>query len=100
VTAKHARAAWFNESTNLPLIDEQAQRIGPFLAAMADGKIETSELEGQQARLVKVMKEVEPLLSDELHDQVTRLMVELTAYNLMKALHSMHEARPKTVFRG
>jgi hypothetical protein len=100
VTAKHARSAWFDESTNLPLIHEQAQRLDSFLAAMADGKIETSELESQQAQLVKLMKELEPQLSDDLHAKVTELMLELTAYDLMKVLHSMHAARPKTVFRG
>ena len=100
MTAKHARAAWFDESTNLPLLHEQAQRLDSFLAAMADGNIETSELEAQQARLVKLMKELEPQLSDELHSKVTQMLVELTAYDLMKVLHSMHAARPKTVFRG
>jgi len=46
------------------------------------------------------MQEVEPLLSDEQHAKVTQLLVELTAYDVMNVLHSMHEARPKTVFRG
>jgi len=67
---------------------------------MADGKIETRELEAQQTRLVKLMKELEPQLNDELHAKVTQMLVELTAYDLMKVLHSMHAARPKTVFRG
>jgi hypothetical protein len=67
---------------------------------MADGRIDASELEAQQARLVKLMKEIEPKLNDELHAKVTQLLVELTAYDLMKVLHSMHAARPKTVFRG
>ena len=52
------------------------------------------------ARLVKLMQEVEPQLNNELHSKVTQLLVELTAYDLMKVFHSMHAARPKTVFRG
>lgn len=100
MAAKHVRTAWFDESSNLPILDEQARRLDSFLAAMADGRIEASELGAQQARLVKLMKEVEPQLSDELHAKVTQLLVELTAYDLMKAFHSMHAARPKTVFRG
>jgi hypothetical protein len=100
VPAQHVRSAWFDESSNLPIIDEQVQRLDSFLAAIADGRIDASELEAQQARLVKLMKEVEPQLSDELHTKVTQLLVELTAYDLMKVLNSMHAARPKTVFRG
>jgi hypothetical protein len=100
VAPKHVRSAWFDESSKLPIIDEQAQRLESFMKAMADGRIDTAELETQQARLVKLMKEIEPELSDEVHAKVTQLLVELTAYDLMKALHSMHAARPKTVFRG
>jgi hypothetical protein len=100
VAAKNARAAWFDETSKLPILDEQVQRLDLFLKAMADGQIDASELEAQQARLVKVMKAVEPLLDDELHAKVTQLLVELTAYDLMKTLHSMHAARPKSAFRG
>ena len=100
MTAEHARSDWFDASSNLPLVDEQARRLDSFLAAMADGRIDASELEAQQARLVKLMKEIEPQLSDELHAKVTQLLVELTAYDLMKAFHSMHAARPKSAFRG
>ena len=51
-------------------------------------------------RVVDLMKEVEPLLSPEAHDKVTRLLCEVTAYDLMHALHMAGKARPKTVFRG
>ena len=57
------------------MIAEQAQRLESFLAAMADGVIDESELQAQEARLVKLMKEVEPLLDDELHAKVTRAAV-------------------------
>ena len=67
---------------------------------MADGKIETHELQAQEARLVDVMKRVEPELSDKLHADVTRLLCELTAYNIMHTLHELMAARPKTKFRG
>jgi hypothetical protein len=67
---------------------------------MADGKIEASELRDQEARLVELMKELEPKLDDGLHEKVTRLLCELTAYDLMQMVHTMQNARPKTVFRG
>jgi hypothetical protein len=46
------------------------------------------------------MKEVEPLLDDNQHEKVTRLLCELTAFDIMQMLHTMQQARPKTKFRG
>jgi hypothetical protein len=71
-----------------------------FITAMADGRIDEAELKGQEARLVATMKEVEPLLDDALHAKVTRLLCELTAYDMMQLLHSIGQARPQTKFRG
>ncbi|MHB1035067.1 MAG: hypothetical protein ACYC35_10415 [Pirellulales bacterium] len=102
MTAKsaNARSAWFDEASTTPVIAEEARRLESFLAALADGKVEESEIKAQEARLVKLMKEVEPLLDDNLHAKVTKLLCELTAYDLMQTLHAMQAARPTTVFRG
>jgi hypothetical protein len=35
------------------------------------------------------MKRLEPKLDDELHAQVTSVLVELTAYNVMRLLHEL-----------
>ena len=43
---------------------------------------------------------VEPLLDEKLHAKVTQLLCELTAYDIMQAVHTMQQARPKTAFRG
>ena len=67
---------------------------------MADGKVDDAEIKAQEARLVALMKEVEPLLDDALHEKVTQLLCELTAYDLMQMLHQMQQARPQTMFRG
>ena len=102
MTDKHSKAAssWFVEASNTPVIDEQARRLDSFLSAMADGVIDESELHAQEARVAKLMKEVEPLLSEEVHGKVTRLLCEMTAYDLMRIFHAIQEARPRTVFRG
>ena len=102
MTAKSAKtkSAWFDESSATPLIAEQARRLESFLTALADGKVDDSEIKAQEARLVKLMKEVEPLLDDNLHAKVTALLCELTAYDLMQTLHAMQASRPATVFRG
>ena len=58
------------------------------------------ELADQEKRLVTLMKEVEPTLNEAQHGQVTKLLCELTAYNVMQTLNSLQSARPKTTFRG
>ncbi len=99
-TARQSTSSWFDVVSQKPLIAEQAKRLKTFLAAMADGVIDKAELEAQEQRLIEAMKETEPLLAPALHAKVTRLLCELTAYDLMQVMHSFHEARPKTVFQG
>ena len=94
------RSSWLDEASNAPLIERQARRLNSFLEAMADGKIDDHEIVAQEARLVKLMKEIEPTLDAATHAKVTQLLCELTAYDLMQVLHSMEMARPKTVFQG
>ncbi len=96
----NAVSAWFDEKSHAPVIAEKARRAESFVAAMADGKIEESEVKAQEARLVKLMQAIEPKLSPELHVQVTELLCELTVYDFMQAMCSVQQARPKTAFRG
>jgi hypothetical protein len=44
------------------------------------------------------MKRLEPQLSDDLHEQVTSVMIELTAYNVMRLLHELQAERARTAF--
>ncbi len=92
-------ASWLDDSKE-PVIEQYASRLDSFLSTMADGQVDENEVEAQEARLVKLMQQVEPQLSPELHAQVTQLLCELTAYDLMQCLHALSEARPKTQFRG
>src|SRR5579885_2313841 len=98
--SKGRRTSWFDEKSQAPLIEQYARQLDSFAQAMADGKIELSELRDQEARVVGLMKEIEPRLDDELHEKVTRLLCEMTAYDLMQMVHTMQEARPRTGFRG
>ena len=95
-----ARTHWLDEKTDAPLIDGYVQKLGTFLEAMADGHIDKNELQAQEDRVVALMKTIEPELSDELHEQVTHLLCELSAYNIMHTIHQLVESRPKTKFRG
>jgi hypothetical protein len=100
MTSPHAKSAWFDEASHTPLIADQARRTEPFVAAMADGQVDQSQLKAQERRLVQLMEEIEPQLDAALHAKVTELLCELTVYDFMQALHSMQQARPKSVFRG
>ena len=94
------RMSWLNERSQTPVIERNARQLGSFIDAMADGVVDASEVKRQEQRLVKLMKEIEPKLDDATHKKITQLLCELTAYDLMQILHSMHKAKPKTVFRG
>jgi hypothetical protein len=99
-TEKAKVSAWFDEASHAPIIAEKARRAESFVAAMADGKIEPSEIQAQEDRLVRLMKEVEPNLDPALHAKVTELLCELTVYDFMQSLYAIQQSRPKTTFVG
>ena len=94
-----AKQSWLDDKAH-PLIDDYVQKLGTFVDAMADGRIDDRELTEQEKRLVASLKEVEPTLNDSQHAQVTKLLCELTAYNVMQTLNSLQSARPQTKFQG
>jgi hypothetical protein len=87
------RVSWFDEKTHMPVIDEQVHKLSTFVDAMADGVIDEGELDKQQTSVVAAMKAVESELNDEQHAKITRLMVELSAYNIMRLLHELQQTR-------
>jgi hypothetical protein len=87
------RVSWFDEKTHVPVIDEQVKNLSAFVDAMADGVIDEAELDKQQVSVVEAMTAVESDLNDEQHAKVTRLMVELSAYNIMRLLHELQKSR-------
>ncbi len=95
-----ARKSWLDEKGESTLIDDYAQQTGSFIDAMAEGKIVESEVAQQEAKLVDLMKIIEPKLDDEQHAAITELLCELSAYNVMQMLHMFSNARPKTQFQG
>jgi hypothetical protein len=100
LAAPAGRQKWFDEASHEPLIENYARQLDSFIQTMADGVVDEGEIRAQEERLITLMKEVEPLLNDDLHTKVTQLLCELTAYDIMQMLHSLQEARPKTQFRG
>jgi hypothetical protein len=97
---KSKRTPWLDPQGHKTLIERYARRAKSFLKAVADGVIEESELKEQEARLVALMKEVEPHLEDSLHEKVTHLLCELAVYDIMQMMHAMQETQPAPRFRG
>jgi hypothetical protein len=95
-----ARASWFDETTEQPAIQEQMTRLDSFTSALADGVVSKQELSGQEKRLVAAMLAVEGELSDEVHALVTTLLVELSAYNVMRLLHELHIEHARATFNN
>lgn len=94
------KTPWFDAASDAPLLQEYARKLDSFVDTVADGRVDAAELEAQEKRLVALMKEVEPLLPPEVHDKVTELLCEITAYDLMNMLHMAGRARPRTKFQG
>ena len=88
-----ARTSWFDDKAEHPAIQERVSNLESFTTALADGVVSKQELAGQEQRLVAAMKSVESDLSDPVHAKVTDVLVELTAYNIMRLLHELHSER-------
>jgi hypothetical protein len=94
-----ARTSWFDDKAEHPLIHEKIEKLESFTSALADGHISKQELGGQEQRLVAAMKALEPDLSDALHARVTTVLVELSAYNVMRLLHELRAEQTRLAFK-
>ena len=94
------RMSWVDETTQLPVIETYASQLEHFVETFADGQVDKAELQKQERKLVDLMKEVEPDLEDELHGKITRLLCELTAYDIMRCFFTLAQSRPRTTFKG
>jgi hypothetical protein len=94
-----ARTSWFDDKAEHPAIQDQLTKLESFTSALADGVVSTDELAGQEQRLMAAMRALESNLSDELHAKVTTVLVELTAYDVMRLLHELQAERARLAFR-
>jgi hypothetical protein len=93
-----ARTSWFDEKAEHPTIHEQMNRLESFTSALADGVVSKQEVSGQEQRLTSALKALEPALSDEQHAKVTAVLIELSAYNVMRLLHELQTERARMAF--
>jgi hypothetical protein len=97
---KPQRARWLDPKSQAPLIDDYAREMEAFLKATSDGVVNEAEVAAQEQRVVALLKEVEPKLDDETHAAVTRLLCELTVYDILQVMLTLQESRPAARFRG
>jgi hypothetical protein len=93
-----ARTSWFDDKAEHPIIHDRVASLETFTSALADGVVTKQELANQEARLAAAMKSLEPKLSDDAHAAVTAVLVELTAYNVMRLLHELAAERARVAF--
>jgi hypothetical protein len=74
------------------------EKLESFTSALADGEVSKQELSGQEARLMAALKSLEPDLSDAQHAKVTTVLVELSAYNVMRLLHELRAEQTRMAF--
>jgi hypothetical protein len=92
------RTSWFDENAGYDAIQERASKLESFTSALADGEVSKNEVAGQEQRLLTAMRALEPALDDEQHAKVTAVLVELTAYNVMRTLHELQAERARLAF--
>jgi len=95
-----AKTSWFDDKAEHPILQERATKLDSFTSALADGVVSKQEVEGQEQRLVTAMRALEPELSDALHEKVTTVLVELSAYNVMRLLHELQAERARMAFNN
>jgi predicted transcriptional regulator len=93
-----ARTSWFDDNAHHPSIHERMEKLESFTSALADGQVSKQELSGQEARLMAALKSLEPDLSDAQHEKVTTVLVELSAYNVMRLLHELRAEQTRMAF--
>ena len=94
-----ARTSWFDDKAGHEAIQDRVRHLDSFTNALADGVITSQELDVQEKRLVEAMKAAEPALSDDQHAKVTTMLVELTAYNIMRLLHELQAERTRLAIK-
>ena len=77
----------------IPALNERVQNLEHFTNSMADGVIDEEELQTQNTNVVNAMKAVQDDRTDEQHEKVTTLLVELMAFSTMSTLHELASFR-------
>jgi hypothetical protein len=82
-----ARDGWF-DGKGLDLYREEfLENHAGWQRYIADGQITASEILEQEAKITSMLKTLEPRLSDELHEELTRILLEYEVLVNMCLIH-------------
>lgn len=78
------RRGWFDRDGRAPFGNSVA-RLQSWQAAVEDGIIEPHEVAAQTERVVALLRDLEPMLDDAQHEQVTRVLEEWAVLQAMQS---------------
>jgi hypothetical protein len=80
-----SRSSWFDQEKGGGHLSDYFQRMASWQQAMADGKITPEEIRDQSHRVIALLKEVEPLVTDAERQLVTETLYEMAVLQAMQA---------------
>jgi len=82
---------WFDETSGEIYALGFFERMESWQRAMADGRIETTELQNQGERVLTLLRELEPSLSPTVHAKLTQALQELAVLQGMQSYALIHK---------
>jgi hypothetical protein len=89
------RKSWFDPDNSLSF-QRYYRQMESWQRALADGRVQPSEVEAQAQRVAALLRELEPTLSDEQHARVTDILGELAVLQAMQASVAQVQAQVRT----
>ena len=77
---------WFDQETEVLLIDEYVVEMDSYKKIVEDGKITDTELHEQTLRVVTLLRQLEDALSPEAKALATEAFGEMAVLNALQAL--------------
>lgn len=84
-----ARRSWFEPESNELMFSKYMEKMESWQDALADGVIEPEEVRQQAERVASMLRDLEPKLSDTLHEELTDVFYELSVLYGMQTLAEM-----------
>jgi tellurite resistance protein len=85
------RSSWFDDKSNELKFSEYVEKMDSWQKALADGVVQPEELQAQMERVAKMLRALEPKLSDEVHEQLTNILYELAVFYGMQRMAELTE---------
>jgi hypothetical protein len=80
-----SRISWFDQEKGPLYLAEYFQRMASWQQAIADGKITPEEIRDQAGKVIALLKEVEPLVSEAERQVITETLYEMAVLQAMQA---------------